>query len=293
MPHLTHKCHCGKTIHWPKDVKIGTDLVTLIMISIIATSLVIGISYWRKTMLRRKHAIPKNSFTRFVFLICCSVLLSCESTQKDTLKFGLNGDVHYTFSVLYEAQFFSGEWTKGDQTEYGHVKMTFSHEGQIEMREQFRFRKGRRNDMRLLFKSKYIHNNENPLLEIQTFNESGELERREVLKKPSKLIDRFEIYDSNDSLVSEVMHHLNGSGIPTEIIVSENKDTTYVVNIEYDNKNQLLTEITKSIKYDYQDTRRYEYIEFDSKGNWVSALIYNSKEASVPGGFIERKVVYY
>jgi hypothetical protein len=23
MPHLTHSCRCGKTIHWPKAAKIG------------------------------------------------------------------------------------------------------------------------------------------------------------------------------------------------------------------------------------------------------------------------------
>lgn len=194
-----------------------------------------------------------------------AVLISC-SVSSDVKEMGLNGKVKSVFQKKYEVENRFGKWEKGDLSiDVLLVKTKFNNTGRYIESEYYNY------NMDMYGKIIPSHENGRIMEEI-FYDRDGKLKSKDVFHYPSKNDITKDVFDadSNKTRCSKFILK-NGKTVKMieTIINDEGEDEIHTVLYEYDMKGNLIHERTLNKNGETVGDYRFEYLEFDSKGNWT------------------------
>lgn len=216
-----------------------------------------------------------------------AVLISC-SASSDVEEMGLNGKVKSVFQKKYEVENRFGKWEKGDlSVDVLHVKTKFDGTGKYIESECYNYNM----DMY----GKIIPSRKNgKIIEEIFYDRDGKLKSKDVFHYPSKNDIIKDVFDADSNKIRCSKFILkNGKTIKMiETIINDGgEDEIYTVLYDYDIKGNLIYERASNKNGETVDDYKFEYLEFDIKGNWTKKIAY--KDTGVPEYMLIRNIEYY
>lgn len=226
--------------------------------------------------------------TAWISFIVIVLLTSC-SEHPGWKRFGLKGKVKSFTERTYDAEKKFGKWENGDLKISGHNKTMFNESGEITEIDYL--------DEDLKLTTKYIPTyKDDNVIEENYFDESGALnssnkftnissdkkEYERLDKEGRKEMDEILYYSKNQITKSIINSYYNGNVLDV-----------FTATFEYDKNNHLISMKQVNKKGEIILFIKFEYLEFDQKGNWTKRLNYDESDEENPKSIFIREYEYY
>lgn len=229
-----------------------------------------------------------NKLNSIISGILIIILFSaCSQSSKNDLQlFSYKGNVKSCISKDFNTIKKFGEWKEAGLNRSYVIK--FDEKGNYTEIENFDFM----NELTSKIIPKRINGK---ITEENTYNKQGNLETSLKIKSISENEFNTESYNAENIKVSSgTIYRENGKNTKKVTnILSEKKDSTTIINWEYDAKGLLSTINISNEKGEIRISQKYKYTEFDKQNNWTKVLIYNMDSEDVPVFITTREIEYY
>lgn len=222
---------------------------------------------------------------RGVFAVGLIALITSCSSKGGLNEYELKGNVKNYFEQIYDAEHMFGKWEKGRKHYSGHEKAHFDKNGLYLETEIYN------DDMALSGKIIPIRDDKGRIVELHTYHSSdgdAETMTKELYNYVSKEKIEHVFYTFGDEKVFQwdIMLKNGKPSKRVETNVYDNDELTMIY--EYDKKGNLVYENYLDKEGNIAAYMKYDYLDFDAKGNWTEMMIYeNDKPLEVRTRAIE------
>lgn len=229
--------------------------------------------------------------TFIITLLLASAAVSCSKKINDLDRTGLKGTVRSVSQVRCDPTYREDRWVAGkptsgqssillyDRDGYYSAGYVLSEKGDTIGKSTFTRQNGE-----VVEENQYARSPSFPGSAV--FNQTS----RTKLERVSDDQVNFEIWDGN-RMVSQGANFYNSKGHILRQVQAVN-DREVVIHYVY-KKGMLVENYQEESDGSRSATQLYDYVSFDSKGNWTEMLVYLENEKIKPGVVIKREIEYY
>jgi len=211
------------------------------------------------------------------------VLASC-SNNSQWNRMGLNGKAKRVIETYNQTSLISDEWQITDIENY--MEYSFDKKGILVATDIYN------EDNELIYKLVPVYNH-NDMIEQEFYNGDGELQNKMIYKNSSRNLIGFSQVDENDDIIGAGTIFMEKGRPIKEIHEARGySDEVLMVLYEYDNKGLVVKQVYVDQEGDTTMYRKYKYLDYDNRRNWIRRLDYHSPLSEQPEYLVIRKIEY-
>jgi len=228
-----------------------------------------------------------------LFLCLAGAFVSCSDTD-ECKEYDLKGEVKSSFAKFYGVEKKDGEWVKGNIL-YRHNRVIFDKKGLLQEVEHY-------NEHIFLTGKTIPTRKKGKIVEESYYDKDRDFVEKTIFKHISKNEIDFERFSSNGEKFrygKTIRKNGKKTSKSTTFMYRDDEFREDIELFEYDKDDNLISVETTDEEGEITVSVRYEYLEFDAKGNWTKRLMFEihhkhrDYRVSEPVCIETREIEYY
>ena len=227
----------------------------------------------------------------FTFLLVPALLISCSGSKGDLGLHGLKGHVHLVKEYQCDPTYEGEQWVAGSDCTSEYRLDEFDEQGRFvrsmtidEYGDTLAMNTVKREDGLVVEEIYYIRQQLTPrhsrLVPVT----------RTIKDRISKNEENFEIWQQEQLKFEGATYYDSRGRIERQVQVVNNREVMVHHVYDKDLRIEMYREESNGMR---SATQKYEYVNFDEKGNWTLRLVYVGEEIIAPELAITREITYH